>query len=51
MKSRTGFFALGVLAGLLLGASLTAKAAGDLDRYAERSAHALERIATALEKR
>ena len=45
MKSRTGFFAIGTIVGLLLGASVTAHAATDLERYAERIARALERIA------
>ncbi len=39
-----------LVAGLILGASLTAHASGDLERSAERVVWALDRIATALEK-
>lgn len=49
MKSRTGFFAIGLLVGALTGASVTAHAASDLERYAARIATALERIAQAVD--
>jgi len=49
MKSRIGFFTLGTLLGLLLGASVTAHAATDLERTADRIARALERIAAVLD--
>lgn len=43
-------FTLGTILGLVLGASLTAHAATDIERSAERIARALERIAVVLER-
>lgn len=42
-------FAVGFAFGLLTGASVTAHAASDLERYAARIATALERIAQAVD--